>query len=237
MNGVFEQEMFLGVDLTVYIRLGIAFIVGAVLGFERSLKRKNASIKTAVVITVASCLLTIVSIEASQIYAEAYVRPMDPLRLAAQIVSGIGFLGAGLIMARNQATISGLTTAALMWSSAGFGIAIGAGFFKEALIALVFVIAGIEVMPYIAKWLGPKHLSTRRIEIELKLSPELDATIVIQKLKEYGMKLGQMHLKDLKDGKTQLHFEALLNEKIYITQVHEHIKKIDGVLSIEIKGL
>ncbi len=234
---MFDQELFLGVEFTVYIRLGIAFIVGAVLGFERSLKRKNASIKTAVVITVASCLLTIVSIEASKMYADAYVRPMDPLRLAAQIVSGIGFLGAGLIIARNQATISGLTTAALMWSSAGFGIAIGAGFFKEALVALVLVIVGIEIMPYIAKLLGPKQLSTRLIEIELKLSPKVNATMVIQNLKEYGMKLGQMHLKDLKDGETQLHFEASLDEKIYITEVHNYIKQIDGVMRIEIKGL
>ena len=232
-----ELNLFLGVEYYVYIRIALAFVVGMILGFERSLKRKNASIKTAVVITVASCLLTIVSIEASQMYAEAYTRPMDPLRLAAQIVSGIGFLGAGLIMAKNQATISGLTTAAIMWSSAGFGIAIGAGFFKEAIVALLFVIVGIEIMPYIAKWLGPKQLSTRRIEIELELSPDVNATSIIQRLKEYGMKLGQMHLEDLKDGKTQLHFEALIDEKIYITQVHDHIKKIDGVISIDIKGL
>lgn len=234
---MFSGDMILGVDTTVYIRLGIAFVVGVILGFERSLKRKNASIKTAVVITVASCLLTIVSIEASQMYAEAYKTPMDPLRLSAQIVSGIGFLGAGLIIARNQATISGLTTAALMWSSAGLGIAIGAGFYKEALIALVFMIIGIEVMPHLIKMFGPRHLSTRRIEVAIKLSIDLDATMVIQKLKEYGMKLGQMHLKDLKEGETQLHFEALLDEKIYITQLHAYINQIDGVLSIEIKGL
>ena len=119
----------MAIDTVLLIKLGIAALLGLLLGIEREVKHKPVGMKTSVVISVAACLLTIVSIESSYRYAEPYIRPMDPLRLAAQIVSGIGFLGAGVILRRTNEVISGLTTAAIIWAAAGIGIAVGAGFF------------------------------------------------------------------------------------------------------------
>ena len=101
----------------VLIKILIALALSLVIGVEREMKKKPIGLKTSAVISTFSCLLTIVSIEA------AYLVParndinvtMDPLRLAAQIVSGIGFLGAGAILRRDNDNITGLTTAAMIW--------------------------------------------------------------------------------------------------------------------------
>src|SRR5690625_2529150 len=126
-------ESLSNVNLEMIVRLIIAGILGLMLGLERELKRKSLGLKTILVISIVSCLLTIVSIQS------AYLLPgssfleirMDPLRLAAQIISGVGFLGAGVILRRGDDSISGLTTAAIVWGAAGIGVAVGAGFYIE----------------------------------------------------------------------------------------------------------
>ncbi|HDT6529452.1 TPA: MgtC/SapB family protein, partial [Raoultella ornithinolytica] len=99
-------------------KIGVAFILGGIIGLERESKGKPVGFKTCVIISVASCVLTIVSIQSAEYYAEisANIRS-DPMRLAAQIISGVGFLGAGVILHRHDDAISGLTTAAIVWAS------------------------------------------------------------------------------------------------------------------------
>lgn len=115
-----------------------AFILGGFIGLERESKGKPVGFKTCVIIAVASCLLTIVSIQSAEYYANISdnIRS-DPMRLAAQIISGVGFLGAGVILHRRDDAISGLTTAAIVWASAGVGIACGSGFYWHAMIVTV----------------------------------------------------------------------------------------------------
>ena len=88
---------------------------------------------------------------------------MDSLRLAAQIVSGIGFLGAGVILRRGNDTISGLTTAALIWGAAGIGIAVGAGYYVEAIIGVALLIISVEIIPFFFGLIGPKQLRQRKL--------------------------------------------------------------------------
>ena len=96
------------IDSETLIRLGLSAILGLVIGLERELKRKPVGLKTSLVISIVSCLLTIVSIESAYMFPgdDDVNITMDPLRLAAQIVSGIGFLGAGVILRRGNDTIS-----------------------------------------------------------------------------------------------------------------------------------
>ena len=114
------------VDMQILIKLGVSAVFGLIIGLERELKRKPVGLKTSLVISVVSCLLTIVSIESAYMFPDSddVKITMDPLRLAAQIVSGIGFLGAGVILRRGNDSISGLTTAAMIWGAAGIGIAV-----------------------------------------------------------------------------------------------------------------
>uniref|UniRef100_UPI00036497D8 MgtC/SapB family protein n=1 Tax=Paenisporosarcina sp. TG-14 TaxID=1231057 RepID=UPI00036497D8 len=103
----------------ILIKLGLAALLSLIIGVERELKKKPVGLKTSLVIATFSCLLTYISIETAYITeARSGVNiTMDPLRLAAQIVSGIGFLGAGVILRRGNDSITGLTTAAMIWGA------------------------------------------------------------------------------------------------------------------------
>ncbi|MED4161911.1 MgtC/SapB family protein, partial [Halalkalibacterium halodurans] len=101
------------------IKLSLSLVLGLLIGIDRQMKHKPLGLRTSMVICVASCLLTIVSIEHISRSGLIFhnTNNVDPMRLAAQIVSGIGFLGAGVILRRNNDVISGLTTAAMIWAA------------------------------------------------------------------------------------------------------------------------
>src|SRR5690625_759961 len=148
VGGRHKPVVIINVEWEMLIRLIIAAILGLLIGLERELKRKLLGLKSILVISIVSCLLTIVSIQS------AYLLPgsdlldirMDPLRLAAQIISGVGFLGAGVILRRGDDTISGLTTAAIVWGSAGIGVAVGAGFYIEATIGVSLLLISVKLV-------------------------------------------------------------------------------------------
>src|SRR5699024_2571332 len=129
------KELIMNLDYDMFLRLIVAAVLGLMMGLERELKRKSLGLKTMLVISIVSCLLTIVSIQSAYICRDsAFVDiRMDPLRLAAQIVYGVGFLGAGVILRRDDDTVSGLTTAAIVWGEGGIGVATGAGFYAAAI--------------------------------------------------------------------------------------------------------
>lgn len=109
-------------DTEIFIRLGMSLMLALILGIEREYKQQPAGIRTHILICVGSCLLMILSIIVPELY---HSTNNDPARIAAQVVSGIGFLGAGAIM-RNGLTTKGLTTAANIWVTAAIGLTVGA---------------------------------------------------------------------------------------------------------------
>ncbi len=134
---------------TYIIRLVIAILVGGIVGLEREFKGKPAGIRTNILMCVGSCLFMIISIEVARMAGGV----ADPARIAAQVVTGVGFLCAGTIM-RSRFTVSGLTTAATIWVLSALGLALGAGYIILAvagaaiitltLIAVRFLEAGIH---------------------------------------------------------------------------------------------
>ncbi|MER1998656.1 MAG: MgtC/SapB family protein [Lysinibacillus sp.] len=191
----------------IFIKIGVAAALSLVIGLERELKKKPVGLKTSMVIACFSCLLTVISIET------AYTTParddvnitMDPLRLAAQIVSGIGFLGAGVILRKGNDSISGLTTAAMIWGAAGIGIAVGAGFYWQAALTVLVIVIGIELIAPLVIKFGPKRL--RMHEGTLKVS--VNETEVLHDLREYlvqqQLKIESFSLKDVTLNDTILH--------------------------------
>jgi putative Mg2+ transporter-C (MgtC) family protein len=115
--------------LNLLAKLGLAVLLGGAIGMEREIKRKPAGLRTNILICLGATLITDVSMSIAM--SPDGTRFGDPARLAAQIVSGVGFLGAGTIM-QGGATVTGLTSAATIWVVAAIGIAIGAGLFMEA---------------------------------------------------------------------------------------------------------
>src|SRR5438552_15790768 len=125
-------------------RVALAAALGAVLGLERELRDREAGLRTHLLVSVGSALFTIVSAYGFREFlaSGASVVRADPTRIAAQIVTGIGFLGAGAII-RQGLAIRGLTTAATLWVVAGIGLAAGAGYYSAAVITTALVLTAL----------------------------------------------------------------------------------------------
>jgi putative Mg2+ transporter-C (MgtC) family protein len=128
----------------MYARLVLSALFGFVIGLERTSRSKPAGIKTYTFVTVASTLLTLISIYSVERYSVPGHTMMDPMRLTAQIVSGLGFLGAGLIIQKGR-SVKGLTSAAMIFFAGGIGIGIGAGYYGMTTFAMLLMYIVIVV--------------------------------------------------------------------------------------------
>lgn len=131
------------------IRLIISLILGAIIGCERQSQSKSAGLRTHTLVCVGSCLCMIISINiAMEYYFEFGYRNADPGRIAAQVVSGVGFIGAGTILAnQKERSVRGLTTAAGIWAVSAIGLVVGAGYLVVAIVAtaLIFLVLTVFV--------------------------------------------------------------------------------------------
>ncbi|MBU0635170.1 MAG: MgtC/SapB family protein [Candidatus Omnitrophica bacterium] len=121
----------------IMLRILLAAVLSGIVGFERELHGRAAGLRTTILVGVGSCLIMLTSMHLFELYKG--LTTVDPGRIAAQVVSGIGFLGAGTIL-RFRASVRGLTTAAALWAVAGIGLAVGCGFFAPALISTSVII-------------------------------------------------------------------------------------------------
>jgi putative Mg2+ transporter-C (MgtC) family protein len=136
-------------DTELATRLLTAALLGAVLGFEREVHHKSAGLRTNILIAVGAALFTLMS------YELAVGTSGDPTRMAAQIVTGIGFLGAGAIM-RTDSGVKGLTTAATVWVNCAVGVAAGGGRYHLAFIATAVTLVSLLVLARLEKWLDKR---------------------------------------------------------------------------------
>ncbi|WP_425354997.1 MgtC/SapB family protein [Paenibacillus shirakamiensis] len=228
------------------MKMCLALLFGLFIGIDRQLKQKPLGVKTSMVICIASCLVTIVSNEAFERLAGPNHPNMDPMRLAAQIVSGIGFLGAGVILRRSNDAISGLTSAALIWAASGLGIAIGAGFYLEAGVAVILLIIAVNGVPYLIKALGPENLNKRDVAVKIVMETNdfmTDLIQMIERKRETGRhpqaihRIRRLKIKDLDDGRQRIDMVISAPEKEYMTEIYYFIKKIDHVISVEVEHL
>ena len=161
-------------NLEFFIRIVLAAALGALVGLERSKRQKEAGVRTHCIIACTSALFMILSKYAfvdTAIGADG-LRGADPARIAAQVVSGISFLGAGVIF-KNGNSIRGLTTAAGMWGTAAIGMAVGAGMYWLGLIEAAILVA-IQIILHRFP-VGADALTTQEILVEMEDTPELQA--------------------------------------------------------------
>jgi putative Mg2+ transporter-C (MgtC) family protein len=219
----------------ILLKLLLSAALGIIIGIERELKQKPLGLKTCVVISISSCLLTIVSIESAQFYSTVSQNiRTDPMRLAAQIVSGIGFLGAGVILRKNNDMISGLTTAAIIWAASGIGISVGAGFYFEAALGAVLILLTVQILPFFLNFIGLKKLHSREIRVRVLLKECEKMMFIIEKIKEYDIKIKNVSIKDLPDSKLQMGLRLVVFENTNTLDIYHKIKNLDGVLGIEV---
>ena len=137
------------------LRLLVAGISGAIIGLDREYRAKEAGYRTHFLVSLGSALIMIVSQYGFQEIIKENSVTLDPSRVAAQVVSGIGFIGAGTIIFQKQ-IVRGLTTAAGIWATAGIGLAVGAGMYVIGIAAMVLTLIGLEVLSYLFKSIGMK---------------------------------------------------------------------------------
>ncbi len=161
----------------VAIRLVLAAVLGSVVGFERERHDKAAGLRTHMLVSVGSALVMMVSTYGfDEVLGSKAATELDPSRVAAQVVSGIGFLGAGIIIFRRDAVI-GLTTAAGIWAMAGVGLAVGGGMYFASIVATALIVAVIWAFRPIE----------RRLRVESKqhtLNITVDRSVSISELED-----------------------------------------------------
>lgn len=167
--------MFLGIDelqLKILERLLIAFVAGVIIGFDRERSGKAAGIRTQMLVCVASALMAGMSVYLGKWYGMTMA---DPARLMAQVIAGIGFLGAGVIL-KNGDKVTGVTTAATIWITAAIGISIGAGLYLPAILTifLVLLLNPLAIMQYKYGLKGDYYYLKVKDRDELKLEKILN---------------------------------------------------------------
>jgi putative Mg2+ transporter-C (MgtC) family protein len=199
------------IEWNFILRIFVAGLLGGLIGFEREFRAKEAGVRTHFIVALGSALFMVIS-------QYAFAGRFDAARVAAQVVSGIGFIGAGVIIFQKN-VIRGITTAAGLWVAAAIGLSCGAEMYSVAIAATVMTILVLETMHFITRTHGEKELS-------VTLSPvsNEELTEVMKTLKDKGAEVESF---TLTDGVAV--FELKIKQKDYATTV-------DTVLSFS-KGL
>lgn len=218
-------------DQEVLIRLGVAALFGAFIGFERELDNQPAGLRTNMILVMGAALAMILSIQISQQFVAFDIKG-DPARLAAQVISGIGFLGAGAIL-HSGINIRGLTTAASMWTMAIVGLSVGAGhYFEAGVVTLILFV----VLSIVNRWESKLIRPLQMIPVTLWMKAESDSIAEIREVfKKAGVPLRkfayQIELQS-KDLKVELVFHSRHQDRI--EQVQKDLLLVPGLTKIRI---
>lgn len=216
-------------DITMVVRLVISVILGGVIGFERQHRGKTAGLRTHILVSLGSCLVAVLSVN---LYVGVQgLTNADPARLAAQVVSGIGFLGAGAIM-KEGPIIRGLTTAASLWVVASVGLATGVGAITGAIATTVLVVLVLEVLPKIDKRYSSDSAIVENLEIKSLDKPGQIGQIGCC-LGNMGVKITQIQIEEYEKGSVIIPLTIQLMDKQRLEQVLAELGRIDGVLGIK----
>lgn len=167
-----ELGLFMSEHLEPVLRLLLAAALGGIIGLEREASGKPAGFRTNLLICVGAALLTELSLQVAHDALLPGGLRSDPGRIAAQIVSGIGFLGAGTIL-RSHGNVTGLTTAATLWVVAAIGMAAGAGAYVQALVGTALVMLALMILGRFEDHLVPRPASDRVVRVSADAAPEM----------------------------------------------------------------
>lgn len=222
---------------TMLMRLLFAALLGGLIGWERERRNKQAGLKTHLLVAVGSTLIMLTSIYGfdSALINHPNAR-FDPARLAAQVVSGIGFLGAGAILRRSNHIISGLTTAATLWVAAAIGLSVGSGFYWPAIITTAIVLVSTLVLNKLeSKFLFIKKSGSLKIIIEAGDRPVHVSTIteLLQKanMTVEGMIVNNDTMED-DSTKVTMEFRVYSFNSKGINGLFEQLWQVEGIKQV-----
>ncbi len=214
-------------ELIEIARLSVAAFLGGIVGLERQQRHKSAGLRTHILVSLGSCLIMLISYK---LYAGVQgLTNADPARLAAQVVSGIGFLGAGTIM-KEGLTIKGLTTAASLWVVAGVGLAVGAGYYVGAVTTTILSVLALTYLPRFERLYG---CGPSQVAIVVR---SVDKPGQIGRIGSYlGTKnVAICDIKIDEVGKNDIHISVILDvtDRRIIPDIVDGMKGIEGVVDV-----
>jgi putative Mg2+ transporter-C (MgtC) family protein len=215
----------------IALRLVVAAALTGLVGLEREWRERAAGLRTHTLVGVGSALFTLVSAYGFNefLVGNTNVVRTDPTRIAAQIVTGIGFLGAGAIL-RQGLTIRGLTTAAGLWVAAAIGMAVGAGYYSAALLGTGVVLFGLGPLRWAEGYIVARRRASGRLEVDLR--PDQPLAPVLAMLETRRAKVERIHLEEAGDEGRELRIEVALPASVSGHDVVEHLSRLDEVLAV-----
>ena len=217
-------------ELNMIIRLCLAFAAGGVIGLERSSRRQVAGLRTHILISVgASCLMLL------SIWLPKQYNGGDPGRIAAQVVTGMGFLGAGAII-RLGVNIKGLTTAASLWLTAAIGLTIGAGMYTATFTATILALISLTLLNKVERKIFP-DIRIKSLEIQYNHKNEPDIEPVLEIFKKYYVEYQSIKIISGTNfgKKTKVRFMISILNSTDLSKLAKALKSCDSIDRIEIK--
>ena len=224
----------LGIELreityvSILARIVAAFVIGGILGWERELKNRAAGLRTYMLVCVGACMIMLTNQYIYQVFQVG-----DPVRMGAQVVSGIGFLGAGTIVVTKRNQIKGLTTAAGLWTAASAGLALGIGFYEVAIVGALLMIVILTLMHRLDSQIR------RRVK-QMELYAEIDSKVSIGRvakgIRDLGAKVEGIQIdRDYSmDGDIRaLVISVRTPKKSKREELFAKLQEIDGVIYLE----
>ena len=198
--------------LAVVIRAVAAVIVGGIIGLERGMKNRPAGLRTHMLVCLGACAIMMTNQYVYQCFHTG-----DPVRLGAQVISGIGFLGAGTILVTGRKEVKGMTTAACLWASACVGLAIGAGFYECVLLSVLIIFLTVYILPGVEY----KILQmTRDMNVDVEFENPDDVGRISARIKAQGFIILEI---DVERGGEEKRPSAVFAIRMYHRRAHTQV--------------
>lgn len=213
---------------SILLRLCLAILCGGIIGIERGRKGRTAGFRTHVLVCMGSTLTVLTNQYMIQVFGNG-----DPARLGAQVINGIGFLGAGTILVTDRQEVKGLTTAAGLWASACMGLAIGAGFYECMFLAFALILLCICLLPHIDAIIVSR---AHNMNIYVEFTSLDDVGAIIGRIKEQGARIYEVDI--IQDRKESALYPCAVFS-IRLSQPRTHgrmimaIYELDRVIAID----
>lgn len=210
--------------LAIILRVLAAVLLGGILGLDRGLKNRPAGLRTYMLVCVGSCLIMLTNQYIFQVTGMG-----DPVRMGAQVVSGIGFLGAGTIIVTQRSQIKGLTTAAGLWTAAGVGLALGIGFYEAAFAGGIAI---FTVMTLLQRLDNRMHRKTQRLEVYIELAPETTLGDLLRQVRGQEIEIGNIQ-RESDSGNRSYTVTLTTKKRRSHWEVLEQLQELPGIALVE----
>jgi putative Mg2+ transporter-C (MgtC) family protein len=225
---------------SMMFRIVMAMVVGGLIGFDREKKGRPAGFRTYMLVAVGATLTVILSQYLDIMLngrwlatAEAIGIKTDVSRFGAQVINGVGFLGAGTIIVTGRQEVKGLTTAAALWASACMGLAIGAGFYECMIIGTLLIIGSMKLLPVVENYITDR---TRHMSIYVGMESVEDVGRLVGYMKQKEIKIYDVEVEKAENenlSHVNALFDVFLPKQTQHTELLAKLATVDGIIAIE----